>query len=385
MNVLSRHRCYANPCRLPAIFGIAGWTAILILLCSAIVSSARTIMDSNPAQREPSVSNVFHREFDATDLGSQERVVILVCASDGAVVSVNGNEAGRVNMPPGAIDGSSLAAVADSKDKGLYYRIRVPAQFIHPGINSIDADVHSGVAGGSTLSCDLLLKTLPALRTQPAPDEAARSVLEEFRQTSYIPAGTLIPDGYIDGGHGMRLDAADHATSGREILVVDRPLDPELQMNLAYARTLRSLDPLERAHKLSLYLDQLATPPGGLKVLDDTITQLQKEFQDQPLCIGDVLDQSHAGVCRHRSLLFKILADEAGLKTALVRGNYFHAGEGEPHAWNELLLDDGRRFLVDSTLHPKDEFPEITSPAVTPASVAKHYVKLDNTPYYKST
>jgi hypothetical protein len=229
------------------------------------------------------------------------------------------------------------------------------------------------------------VKTLPTLQAQPAPDEGAKKVLEEFRRDSYIPAGTLIPDGYIDGGHGMRLDAEDHARSGREILLVDRPLDPELEKDLAFARTLTALPPLKRAHKLALYVDQLSTPPGGRNVLGDTVTQLETEFKNQLLCIGDVLDQCHAGVCRHRSLLFKILADEAGLKTALVRGNYFHAGKGDAHAWNEILLDEGRRFLVDSTLHPKDEFPEITSPEVTSATIARHYVKLDNTPYYKSS
>jgi hypothetical protein len=267
---------------------------------------------------------------------------------------------------------------------GLYYRIRVPAEVIHPGRNVIDADVHSSVANGSTISCDLELKTLPALQTQPPMDAAAKKVLEEFRKDSYIPAGTMIPDGYIDGGHAMRLDASDHATSGREILVVDRPVDPELEKDLAYARSLKGQDPVKLAHQLSLYVDRLTTPPGGMKVLGDTVVNIQNEFRNQPLCIGDVVEQCQAGVCRHRSLLFKLLADEAGLKVALVRGNYFHSGRGDAHAWNELVLDDGRRFLVDTTQHPKDEFPEITTPQVTSASVAKHYVKLDNTPYYKS-
>jgi Ethylene-responsive protein kinase Le-CTR1 len=341
-------------------------------------------MDSSPAKQEAGTSNVFHRDFDATGLKPDERLVVLICATDGAVVSVNGHEIGRINMPDGTIDAKALATQAP-KDDGLFDRIRVPAEFIHTGKNTIDADVHSSVAGGSPLSCDLEIKTLPSLQNQPAPDDAAKKVLELFRKTSYLPAGTLIPDGYIDGGHGMHLDSSDHATSGREILVVDRPLDPELQKDLAYARSLKNLAPVDRAHKLSLYVDQLTTPPGGRKALGDTVDELQEEFVNKPLCIGDVVNQYHAGVCRHRSLLFKILADEAGLKIALVRGNYFHSGKGDPHAWNELLLEDGRRYLVDTTQHPKDIFPEITTPQVTSASVASHYVKLDNTPYYKSS
>jgi hypothetical protein len=68
----------------------------------------------------------------------------------------------------------------------------------------------------------------------------------------------------------------------------------------------------------------------------------------------------------------------------LARGNYMHlhAGGSGPHAWNELQLDDGRRFLIDTTLHPKSDFPEITTPEVTNPEVAKRYVKVDGTPYY---
>jgi transglutaminase-like putative cysteine protease len=123
-----------------------------------------------------------------------------------------------------------------------------------------------------------------------------------------------------------------------------------------------------------------------MNVLGETVENIQHEFTNQPLRIGDLIDQCHAGVCRHRSLLFKLLADEAGLQCALVRGNYvhLHVGGSDPHAWNELRLDDGRRFLIDTTLRPKSKFPEITSPQVTPLDVAKRYVKVDNKPFYES-
>ena len=357
--------------------------AVAAIAFAPHISLCREVMESSPAQKQGVASSVFRREVVVTDVRSDDRFVLLICAADGAVVSVNGQEIGRINMPEGTID-ASTHAIQIPKDSGLYERIRLPADLIHAGKNTIEADVHSA-AEGSPLACDLELKTLPTLMAQPAPDEAAKKVLELFRKTNYLPAGMLIPDGYVDGGHSMHLNAADHATSGREILIVDRPLDLELEKEIAHAKSLANLEPLERAHQLSLYVDQLLTPPGGRKALGDTVNEFQSEFENQPVCIGDVVDQCHAGVCRHRSLLYKVLADEAGLKTALVRGNYFHSGKGDPHAWNELLLDDGRRFLVDSTQHPKDKFQEITSAEVTTASVASHYVKLDNSPYYESS
>ena len=76
-------------------------------------------------------------------------------------------------------------------------------------------------------------------------------------------------------------------------------------------------------------------------------------------------------------MLFKILADEAGLDVALVRGNY--AGGSPPgHAWNEVSLGDGRRVIVD-VMHDgaRPRCLEVTAP-----EVIEHYLKVDDTPWY---
>jgi hypothetical protein len=62
-----------------------------------------------------------------------------------------------------------------------------------------------------------------------------------------------------------------------------------------------------------------------------------------------------AGVCRHRSLLFKMLCDDAGLSVSLVRGNYDRGLTRGGHAWNELLLPDGARVIID-VMNPTPDF-----------------------------
>jgi Ethylene-responsive protein kinase Le-CTR1 len=369
---------------------------IILLLVFPPALRARTLVepgsgdktDLTPPGNENAVSARFRREFTATALQPNERLVILVAAADGEVVYLNGREIGRSNMPAGPVDEKTLAlAKLDERHAGLFVRFPAPPAAVRSGEkNLIEVDLHSAKAGGSRLSFDLAVKTLPADQPATPPEGLARQVLETFRKTSYIAPGTPIPDGYFDGGRHMTLDAEDRATSGREILLVDRAHDPELAKDLEFARSLRGLSAMDRARKLSEYVDTVLTPLGGRQLLAAAMDELQSEFLNKPLRIGDVRDQFHAGVCRHRSLLFKVLADEAGLKTALVRGNYvhLHAGGSGAHAWNEVQLDDGRRYLVDTTLHPKSEFPEITSPSVTSLEVARRYVRPDGTPYYQA-
>ena len=130
--------------------------------------------------------------------------------------------------------------------------------------------------------------------------------------------------------------------------------------------------------RIAARIDEETTPPGGMGKVLKTAEQLEGEFKNQPVLIGDWVEQAQAGVCRHRALLFKILADEAGLDVALVRGNY--AGSQVPggHGWNEVSLGDGRRVIVD-VMHDgaRPKCLEVTAP-----EVIEHYLKVDNTPWY---
>ncbi len=379
----------------------AAFAASLLLVAGNALLQARTLLESHPTRKEKeTVSATFHREFVASDVKPGEDLLMFIRAGDGAVIRLNGEEVGRANMPAGTVEAGTLALKATGgAAKTEPVRLQVPAHAVHPGEkNLVEAEVHSATSTGARLTFDLQVKTFtvdapasaPVAEAKkvavpvPPPSAEAKKVLEAFRRDNYIAPGTTIPDGYFDGGRHMKLDAQAHASSGREILVVDRPHDPELAKDIAFARTLRELPPMERARKLSLYIDEISTPPEGRQNLEKAVQTMETQYRNKPLRIGEMVEQAHAGVCRHRSLLFKLMGDEAGLKTALVRGNYvhLHAGGSGAHAWNEIKLDDGRRYLVDTTLHPKDPFPEITTPAVTPADIPKRYVKDDGSHFY---
>ncbi len=302
---------------------------------------------------------------------------------DGAVIYLNGKELGRVNMPDGPVSAETLALQAiGSSSEGLYVRLRVPSAEACPGQKSVLAvEVHQAAVTSSDLIFDLALKVCPAHVLMPAVPEAARDVTRTYNQRHYVGPGLRIPDGYLDGGRHMVIDAKHRATSQREILQVDRRRDVEMARDLAFAhsRELQDLPILERIQRIAALIDVEATPPGGPACIEGTADQLEREFRNQSILIGDWIDQGRAGVCRHRSLLFKILADEAGLNAALVRGNYAERGSPAiPHAWNEVFLGDGRRVLIDVSLEgSQPRFLDVGTP-----EVIKHYLKVDNTPWY---
>jgi hypothetical protein len=328
------------------------------------------------------IATRFRLSFDAPQLKPGEQLVLLHCVDDGAVFYLNGIELGRTNMPDGPLTAATLAAraIADP-DEGFYERLPVPGEALRAGRNVIAVQVHQASPESSDLYFDVALKTLPAETPEPKLAGLVEEVVNAYNQRHYLDPEVRIPDGFFDGGRRMRLDADGRAASCREILLVDRVRDEEFARHLAFARSpeLQSLPARERALRLAAHIDQETTPPGGLRWVEKTTGQLQQEFADNTLFLGDWIDQCKAGVCRHRSLLFKILADEAGLKTALVRGNFAAPGRpGFPHAWNELFLDDGSRVLVD-VMHEggTPKFRELTD-----LYVIERYRKVDDTPWY---
>lgn len=336
---------------------------------------------STALESKPLVS-WFRHEFDAPELKTGEGLVILLCVDDGAAVYLNGKELHRTNLPTGPLTATTTALrTLGDTEEGDYLRLHVPAAALNKsGKNVLAVEVHNISTRSSDLYFDLALKTVPTpIAAEVTP--ASEKVVKLYNQQHFLGPEIKIPDGYIDGGRGMKIDSEGDAASRREILTVDRAHDTELSADLAFARSaeLRALPELERVQKIAERIDRETTPPAGMRLLTKTTEDLQKEFTGKALLIGDWVDQCHAGVCRHRSLLFKILADEAGLKSALVRGNFIKKQPpGFAHAWNEVVLASGQRLLVD-VMHNggKPVFRELTEPYVI-----EHYHRVDDTPWY---
>jgi hypothetical protein len=338
----------------------------------------KTTVDFGGKPEAKYLAAYFRRSFDfAGDPAQVQQLAIEMRIDDGVVVYLNGRELVRQNMPSGPMSVRTRAVTRiEGPEETIYHRHALPATALRAGRNVLAAEVHQFNAVSSDLFFDLQLAASDEVLV-PRITPAAREATLAYRQNHYVPAGMRIPDGYVDGGHAMKMAGDGAVSSQREIITVDRSRDTKLRQHLDYVHWLMrgNLPPLQRATLIAQYVDQQYSPADGRNFSEEACTQLLESFAGKEVLIGDII---RAGVCRHRALVFKLLADEAGLSVALVRG---HLGEQSYHAWNELTLTGGEKLIVD-VMNPQPGFifPKTTDRA------ANAYRTVDDKPYYaKST
>ena len=314
------------------------------------------------------ITTYFRYEFqaDATCQGRSLRMKIRV--DDGFVAYLNGSEIQRWNMPDGivAVDTRALKPLSAPEEQ-LHHIFDLSSSTILPGKNLLAIEVHQI----NNQSTDLYLEVQLSCHSKPNADSVQTSEDAfvqslQFNSIHTINETTTILEGFIDGGRGMQIDEFGFAVSDREILRVDRSQDLHLQKHLEYARSaeLANLLPVDRATRLARYVDTVTTPADGRNTCVPRSEYLAQTFRSREVYLGDIIDLCGAGVCRHRALLFKVLADEAGLRCALVRGAYRTSQGPSGHTWNELILDDGKRVIVDvMNIQPDYYFPTAGEPS----------------------
>lgn len=130
----------------------------------------------------------------------------------------------------------------------------------------------------------------------------------------------------------------------QEIVVVDRNLDKTLCQSIdAFKNRLnaKKLTDEEKINELMKYVDEVFSVSKSGAETSKLVTNMHSPEQLEVL-LGDILN-SGAGVCRHRSLFTKVLADEIGLSTRMIQGYYGGGG----HAWNEIVTK-GNTYLFDA-------------------------------------
>ena len=171
-------------------------------------------------------------------------------------------------------------------------------------------------------------------------------VSNRYVQNHRIGTSERIVDGFRDGGRDVRFDKWGKAISAhREIVTVDIACDKYLQKVIEHTKA--STQGMSEKQKAKFIYDLIVDLGGDAVKAEKRSNELAKAYRGQEILLGKVFEKE-ASCCRHKSLLFKILADEIGLKTRMIRGNMLDFGGIGGHAWNEVILSNGKRFIYDT-------------------------------------
>ena len=129
-----------------------------------------------------------------------------------------------------------------------------------------------------------------------------------------------------------------------EIVIIDQTLDKTLVKTIdAFKNRIngKNLTDEQKIDELMKFVDEVFSVSKSGTQTKKYVEYMQNQKQMEVL-LGDIIN-SGAGMCRHRALLTKVLADEVKLKCRMVQGYYGGGG----HAWNEIITKSDT-YLFDS-------------------------------------
>lgn len=167
-----------------------------------------------------------------------------------------------------------------------------------------------------------------------------------------IPSNEKLVDGFRYHGPQAQFDEfgkdiSRFRSGNQEITIIDRKVDSKLAETIqAFKARIegKNLSEQEKMQGLLKYVDEVFSVKATGTETDALVHNMHAQsFASNEVFLGDVIN-SGAGVCRHRSLLTKVLGDEVGLQTAIQQGHYGGGG----HAWNEITTKNGETILFDA-------------------------------------
>lgn len=111
----------------------------------------------------------FRHAFAVSNAAAYAGLVLRVQRDDGAVVYLNGLEAGRLNMPAGPITSTTFASGAVSDDGVPFIPLNALASLLAEGTNVLAVEIHQSDLGSSDISFNLELLGVPSIARNQAP------------------------------------------------------------------------------------------------------------------------------------------------------------------------------------------------------------------------
>jgi hypothetical protein len=175
-----------------------------------------------------------------------------------------------------------------------------------------------------------------------------------YQENSEIEPHTKIAYGFRDAGRGTVIgyDGEPLGKASREIICFDGPEDDlVLHRLMAHARAAdqAAAGILERVQILAEVVIKAMEESDDSRNWSRIWNICEGDPAGRKVWLGDLISHD-TGVCRHRSLLFKVLADHVGIPAGLVRGFFTMGQFRQGHAWNEVIDERGVMHVVDTMM-----------------------------------
>lgn len=168
---------------------------------------------------------------------------------------------------------------------------------------------------------------------------------DKYLKTGYLSENDRIVNGFRDGGRNAKFTRfGDAVYADREIITVDLQKDVYLRNLISYVH--KNADTMSEKSKMKFLFNLIKDISGDKAAGKKFANNLAVSRQGEEVLLGKVFEHS-AAVCRHKSMLAKLLGDELGLKTRLIKGNLNDILGGNAHVWNEIKLSNGKKYLFD--------------------------------------
>ncbi|KAI3725767.1 hypothetical protein L1987_65559 [Smallanthus sonchifolius] len=228
-------------------------------------------------------------------------------------------------------------------------------------------------------------------------DAAADKLSRQYWDYGLLDYEEKVVDGFYDVyGHSTEIGKmpslldleTDPGTSGFEVIVVNRTIDPALEELLQVAHCVALDCPPAEVNLLVQRLAELVTEHMGGPVRDANIilarwiersTELRTSLHTSIYPIGSL----RVGLSRHRALLFKVLAESVGISCRLVKGSHYTGVEDD--AVNIIKLDNEGEFLVDLMAAPGTLIPADIFSASKDSSLKSYMPKSSKLPGFEPT
>ncbi len=165
----------------------------------------------------------------------------------------------------------------------------------------------------------------------------------KYLKNNYIGTSEKILNGYRDAGREIQFTRfGDAICAEREVIVIDRKYDKYLNNVIEYvSEHTKNMSEKRKIEYIAKFIERL----GGNTA--KAIERSGKLTPGKEILLGRIFE-AEAACCRHKSLLFKILAQETGIKASIRRGMQLDLLGYGGHCWNEVKLINGKRIIVDT-------------------------------------